>query len=181
MGYKSLLEVYAQITKQMNSQIIKKVLEREGGDKITYDKTDRGGTTKYGISKRSNPDVDIENLTEDEAVLIYLKKYWVPSKASDMPEALQDMYFDMVVNFGQRRAVKILQEACNHKIGRNTSKDVIMLAVDGLIGPKTLKASKSLEKDRLMAFRIFHYSKICIKNDVMMKYYYGWVRRATSI
>ena len=159
----------------MNSQIIKEVLRREGGAKLTKDPDDPGGVTKYGISKRSNPDVDIENLTEDEAVIIYLEKYWKPSKASSLPESLQDMYFDMVVNFGQRRAVKILQEACNHK---NKGKDLV---VDGRIGPNTLRASKSLEKDRLLAFRIFHYARICMKNKTLMKYYYGWVRRTIEI
>jgi|TARA_R100000656_G_scaffold104073_1_gene75835 lysozyme family protein len=159
----------------MNSQIIKEVLRREGGAKLTKDPDDPGGVTKYGISKRSNPDVDVENLTEDEAVIIYLEKYWRPSKASSLPEPLQDMYFDMVVNFGQRRAVKILQEACNHK---NKGKDLV---VDGRIGPNTLRASKSLEKDRLLAFRIFHYARICMKNKTLMKYYYGWVRRTIEI
>ena len=159
----------------MNSQIIKEVLRREGGAKLTKDPDDPGGVTKYGISKRSNPDVDVENLTEDEAVIIYLEKYWKPSKASSLPESLQDMYFDMVVNFGQRRAVKILQEACNHK---NKGKDLV---VDGRIGPNTLRVSKSLEKDRLLAFRIFHYARICMKNKTLMKYYYGWVRRTIEI
>mgnify|MGYP003149201708 FL=1 len=60
----------------MNSEIIKSVLHREGGAKITRDPDDPGGLTKFGISKRSNPDVDIENLSEDDAVLIYLEKYW---------------------------------------------------------------------------------------------------------
>ena len=68
----------------MNSQIIKEVLRREGGAKLTKDPDDPGGTTKYGISKRANPDVDVENLTEDEAVLIYLDKYWKPSKVSSL-------------------------------------------------------------------------------------------------
>ena len=118
----------------VNSEIIKNVLRREGGDKITRDPDDPGGLTKFGISKRSNPDVDIENLTEDDAVLIYLEKYWKPSRASELPFQLQDMYFDMVVNFGQRRAVRILQEACNSKSKSNG------LVVDGRIGPNTLKA-----------------------------------------
>jgi lysozyme family protein len=85
------------------------------------------------------------------------------------------MYFDMVVNFGQRRAVRILQEACNSK--NKSSK----LVVDGRIGPKTLRACKSLEQDRLLAFRVLHYSKIVMKKKNLMKYYYGWIRRAISI
>tara|TARA_R100001530_G_C4272481_1_gene143464 strand:- start:93 stop:572 length:480 start_codon:yes stop_codon:yes gene_type:complete len=159
----------------MNSEIIKNVLRREGGDKITRDKDDPGGLTKFGISKRAHPDLDIENLTEDDAVLIYLEEYWKPSRASDLSSQLQEMYFDMVVNFGQRRAVRILQEACNHKFKSDK------LVVDGRIGPKTIGASKSLEKDRLLAFRVFHYSKICINKSSLMKYYYGWVRRTIHI
>ena len=159
----------------MNSEIIKSVLHREGGAKITRDPDDPGGLTKFGISKRSNPDVDIENLSEDDAVLIYLEKYWKPSRASELPESLQDMYFDMVVNFGQSRAVKILQEACNHKAKGGK------LVVDGRIGPNTLKAARTLEKDRLLAFRVLHYSKIVMKRKNLMKYYYGWIRRAISV
>jgi lysozyme family protein len=159
----------------MNSEIIKNVLKREGGDKITRDRDDPGGLTKFGISKRAHPGLDIESLTENDAVLIYLEDYWKPSRASDLSLQLQEMYFDMVVNFGQRRAVKILQEACNHK-SKNSK-----LTVDGRIGPKTLKASKSLEKDRLLAFRVMHYSKICIKKKILMKYYYGWIRRTIHI
>ena len=45
------------------------VLEHEGG--FVDDPDDKGGMTKYGISKRSYPDVDIENLTKAEAVQIY--------------------------------------------------------------------------------------------------------------
>jgi lysozyme family protein len=161
----------------LNSEIIKKVLVREGGSKISRDPDDPGGVTKYGISKRSNPDVDIENLTEEGAILIYFEKYWTPSKASRLPKSLQDMYFDMVVNFGQRRAVKILQEACNNKAKRKNKK----IVVDGRIGPKTIGATKYLEKDRLLAFRVMHYSKLCEKNKGLMKYYYGWIRRTISI
>ena len=159
----------------VNSEIIKSVLIREGGDKVTSDPDDPGGLTKFGISKRSHPDIDIRNLSEDDAVLIYLEEYWKPSRTSDLSLQLQDMYFDMVVNFGQRRAVRILQEACNNKSKSNG------LVVDGRIGPKTLKASRSLEKDRLLAFRVMHYSKIVLKKKSLMKYYYGWIRRSISI
>tara|TARA_B110001454_G_C12543401_1_gene360396 strand:- start:119 stop:589 length:471 start_codon:yes stop_codon:yes gene_type:complete len=156
----------------MNS-IITKVIEREGGSKITRDPDDPGGTTKYGISKRANPDVDIESLGLKEAVSIYKNKYWDPSRAVDFPRELMDMYFDMVVNFGQYKAVKIVQEACNHKKSK--------LKIDGRIGPNTLKAAQSLEKNRLLAFRIMHYSKICIANKKLMKYYYGWFNRSIHI
>ena len=85
-----------------------------------------------------------------------------------------DMYFDMCVNFGQFKAVKIVQEAVNHK-SKNTLK------VDGRIGPKTLAAVQNLELNRLKSFRVMHYAKICMANKKLMKYYYGWFRRTMHI
>jgi len=155
------------------AEIIANVIEREGGSKITNDPSDPGGLTKYGISKRSNPDLDIENLTLNDAVKIYNKRYWMPSKAYHLKESLQEMYFDMVVNMGQRRAVKILQEAINHK--GNSIK------VDGLIGKNTIKTSDSLELDRLKAFRVKYYSTLVNKKPSLLKFYYGWFRRAIEI
>ena len=46
-------------------EIIEKVLEHEGG--YVNDPDDLGGETKYGITKRFYPDVDIKNLTIDGA------------------------------------------------------------------------------------------------------------------
>jgi lysozyme family protein len=40
-------------------------IEIEGG--LVNDPLDPGGMTKYGISKRFNPDVDVENLTIEQA------------------------------------------------------------------------------------------------------------------
>ena len=36
-------------------------LKWEGGDKYTNDPIDPGGETKYGISKRAYPDIDIKS------------------------------------------------------------------------------------------------------------------------
>ena len=115
--------------------IINEVLESEGGSRITKDPLDAGGTTKYGISQRAYPKLDIEKLTEQEAKNIYHLDYWIPSKASKVPAQIREIYFDMVVNFGQRSAVKVLQQACN---GKNTYD----IKVDGLIGNATIGACK---------------------------------------
>jgi lysozyme family protein len=37
--------------------------------------------TKYGISAAANPDLDIPNLTWEEAEDIYFLRYWIPSRA----------------------------------------------------------------------------------------------------
>ena len=81
---------------------IKKVVEREGG--YVNDPDDPGGETKYGISKKAYPKVDIKHLTLDDAVEIYKNDYWLPAKVEQLPEGLQGQYFDMVVNQGKVKA-----------------------------------------------------------------------------
>lgn len=49
--------------------------DAEGG--YVNNPKDPGGETKYGIAKRSHPDVDIKNLTLDGAIDIYHREYWL--------------------------------------------------------------------------------------------------------
>ena len=156
------------------NDIIDEVLKSEGGSKITKDPLDAGGTTKYGISQRAYPDLDIEALTEQEAKNIYHLDYWIPSKASKVPAQIREIYFDMVVNFGQRSAVKVLQQACN---GKNTYD----IKVDGLIGNATIGACKNLESDRLRAYRVLKFARIVIKKPSQERFWFGWYRRALRI
>ena len=151
--------------------VVDAVIKREGG--LVNDSSDKGGLTKYGISQRAFPKEDISSINEAKAKKLYLTHYWRPCKVERLPEAIREAYFDMVVNMGQGRAVKLLQQACNQK-----GSDLI---VDGLIGPKTIKASKRLEKDRLTAFRVLHYAKIVLNDSSQMKFYYGWYRRSIEI
>ena len=53
---------------------INHTLELEGG--YVNDPNDSGGQTKYGISKKAYPDLDIPNLTIAQAMEIYRKDYW---------------------------------------------------------------------------------------------------------
>ena len=68
------------------NKIIYKVLEHEGG--YVNDKDDLGGETNYGITKRFYPNLDIENLSKQEAIDIYYDDYWIPSKAEKLPKHL---------------------------------------------------------------------------------------------
>ena len=155
---------------------IEPLIEREGGEKIVVD---TGGTTKYGISEKGtglSPD-EIKSLTKRQAIEIYRKHYYVPSKCDRLPEHLQEAFFDCVVNQGRSRATKILQKAANHKNDKGAK-----IAVDGRIGNQTLKAVQNLESERFRAFRVLHYAKITLKRpDKFEKYYYGWFRRALSL
>jgi len=153
-------------------EIIDHVLESEGG--YVNDKHDAGGETNLGISKKAYPNLDIKNLSVDQAKQIYYEDYWVPSKAEQLPNQLREVYFDMVVNFGRRGAAKVLQQACN---GKNTYK----IKEDGLVGSATIGACKNLEPDRLRAYRVLKFAKIVIRKPSQEKFWFGWFRRAVKV
>ena len=153
-------------------EIIDHVLESEGG--YVNDKHDAGGETNLGISKKAYPDLDIKNLSVDQAKQIYYADYWVKSKAEQLPNQLREVYFDMVVNFGRRGAARVLQKACN---GKNTYK----IKEDGLVGTATIGACKNLEPDRLRAYRVLKFAKIVIRKPSQEKFWFGWFRRAVKV
>lgn len=145
---------------------------REGG--YVNDPDDPGGETKYGITKRDFPSLDIKNLTKEKARDIYFKKYYIPSRAAELPDRLKEVYFDMCVHMGTKRAIKILQRAINHKTGRNIKED-------GILGDQTLIGAVELETERLRAFRVLYYAELVVKRPTLMKYWYGWYNRAKSV
>ena len=152
-------------------EIIEKVLEHEGG--YVNDPKDLGGETKYGITKRFYPDVDIKNLTIEQAVEIYKKDYWDKNKVESLPQNLWHIYFDMCVNMGKRTAVKVLQRAAVNK-GRD-------IEVDGGLGPMTIGALKGVELDRVRAFRVKYYVDLITARPEQEKFYLGWFRRALEV
>ena len=83
--------------------------------------------TKYGISAASYPTMDIANLTEAEARLIYARDYWTPVEGDALPPALAMVVFDGAVNSGVAQSAVWLQV-------------VVGAATDGVIGPETLAA-----------------------------------------
>ena len=151
---------------------VEKVLEHEGG--YSKDRDDAGGETKFGISKRAFPDTNILDLTKADAIKIYWEFYWKKFKIEMLPEHLQGITFDMVVNKGGR-GVKILQKAANDK----NIKDKL-ITVDGRIGRMTAEACQKLEIDRVVAYNVLHYAKIVQKKPSQMKFWYGWFRRGVS-
>ena len=152
-------------------EIIEIVLEHEGG--YVNDPKDLGGETKYGITKRFYPDVDIKNLTIEQAKEIYRKDYWDRNRVESLPQNLWHIYFDMCVNMGKRTAVKVLQRAANNK-GKN-------IDVDGGLGPATIGALKGVELDRVRAFRVKYYVDLITARPEQEKFFLGWFRRATEV
>ena len=151
--------------------IIEVVLKHEGG--YVNDPVDPGGETNFGIAKRSHPDVDIKNLTKEGAKEIYYQDYWMKNRVPQLPDELKHIYFDMCINQGRGRAVKILQQAANAK-GAN-------LKVDGGLGPKTIGALNGVELDRVRAYRIKYYADLVTRKPNLEKFYFGWFRRGLEV
>jgi lysozyme family protein len=105
---------------------IKFVLSYEGG--YVNDPNDAGGETNFGISKRSYPSLDIKALTVDQARDIYKRDFWTTVCADQLPENLAIAAFDCAVNQGVGIASRLIQVALG-------------VAVDGVIGPKTIGAA----------------------------------------
>ncbi len=87
------------------------VFESEGG--LSEDPNDKGGLTKYGISQRSYPKLDIRNLTRQQAELIYKVDYWHASAADSQPWPLCLIVLDTAVLHGVGRAVEWLRKTNN--------------------------------------------------------------------
>ena len=151
--------------------IIEVVLHHEGG--YVNDPKDPGGETNFGVAKRSHPDVDIKNLTKEDAIEIYKEHYWDKNKVESLSEDLRHIYFDMCVNQGRGRAVKILQQSANAK-GAG-------LKVDGGMGPKTIAAMDGVELDRVRAYRVKYYADLVTRKPDLEKFYFGWFRRALEV
>lgn len=66
--------------------------------------SDPGGETKFGISKKAYPEIDIKSLTLLEAEEIYKKDYWFRSNCDTMEWPLAMSVFDASINCGVRRA-----------------------------------------------------------------------------
>lgn len=80
----------------------------EGG--YVKDATDPGGETKYGISKRAFPDLDIKNLSLEQARSLYRESYWDKCFCSDKEPPVAAALFDTAVNVGVVRALTWLNQ-----------------------------------------------------------------------
>jgi lysozyme family protein len=112
------------------------VLAAEGG--LVNNPKDPGGVTKFGISQRSYPALDIRALSLDEAKAIYQRDYWDKVQGEALPAGLDLLLLDHAVNAGPARAVRLLQ----HLVG---------VPEDGLMGPVTLAGVAIADPQDLIA------------------------------
>lgn len=139
-----------------------RLMGHEGG--YVDNPADPGGETNWGISKRQYPDVDIKNLSRDQAKEIYRRDFWDRGQMGELNPAVAFQVFDFAVNSGIETAIRKLQAAAG-------------VADDGHIGPVTVAAIKNRGvNDMIMlltAERIEYQAKL--KNGDT--FWRGWMRR----
>ena len=149
----------------MFDDLIDRVLSHEGG--YVNDPRDPGGETKFGISKRAYPGVDIKNLTRDQAINIYRRDFWDRVQGDKLPRAFAFQALDAAVNHGIGNAVRWMQRAAG-------------VADDGVIGPMTLAAvSRADPADLVLKFngeRLRFYTKL----STFDAFGRGWVNRVAA-
>jgi hypothetical protein len=79
---------------------------REGGYKDTDGNT--GAPVNMGINQKFHPDVDIKNLTRDQAIQIYKQKYWDEIGADNLSPSAAIVAFDAAVNQGPGYAKRLI-------------------------------------------------------------------------
>lgn len=143
--------------------------ERLIGHEGSYvnDPADPGGETKWGISKRTYPNVNIKALTQEAAKAIYLRDFWYPLNEAD--PAIKFQVFDFAVNGGLSAAIKVLQSAVN-------------ATPDGKWGPISTARLAAMDKNdvllRFNARRLRYYTSL--RAELKARYLSGWVNRVAD-
>ena len=151
---------------------VKKLLVLEGG--YVNNPDDRGRETKFGITKRTYPHLDIANLKVEEAIEIYKRDFWIFDNV--LSQEIADKLFDIVTNVSIRAGVALLQRSLRY-VGQRVK-------VDGQFGPKTLAATNRADPVRLLkeikARAAFRHAKLAIKDKTQVQFLLTWMRRDIS-
>ena len=132
-------------------QAFKQMLASEGG--FTDDERDKGnqlpdgrkgstmlGVTQFNWEQHVGHEVthdQMRKLTPADVEPLYKKKYWDVVRADELPSGIDYLVFDMGVNAGPGRSIKLLQAA-------------VGVTPDGGFGPITMKAVQAADPVKLI-------------------------------
>jgi lysozyme family protein len=118
-----------------------RLLGNEGG--YVDNPADPGGETKFGISKREYPNLDIAALTKAAAAAIYYRDWWQRFGYGELPGPIAVKLFDLAVNIGPDHAARCMQRALR-ACGRRVTED-------GTLGRATITAARAANQLALLA------------------------------
>lgn len=164
------------------SEMIERVLVREGRDQYTNDPSDAGGPTKWGVTQgalakgRGRPvsAADVQALGRDEAVAIYRRDYMAAFETIEDPSLLELM-FDFGVNHGVGTAAKALQTVLK-RIGYYAGE------IDGGFGRLSRDALAKVQNDAALFYavkceRLEAYMRYAGRAPANVIYLGGWANR----
>jgi lysozyme family protein len=158
-------------------------LSHEGG--FVNHPRDPGGMTNLGVTRKTwaswtgrkvkdVTEVEMRALTIEKVMVVYHRNYWLAVRGDDLPGGVNFTVFDIAVNSGPQRAVKMLQKAVN-QLGR------VKVAVDGRIGPKTLSAAAKCDTfdliNEIANTRLWFYIDLA----TFRTFGKGWMRRLIEV
>lgn len=120
---------------------LKTVMRHEGG--LADNPSDPGGLTKYGISQRSYPNLDIAALTREQAAEIYYRDWWRRYGYGRLPDTIAVKLMDLAVA-APAPAHRSLQRAVR-------ANGIKGLDDDGVLGPLTVAAVARCNPPSLLA------------------------------
>lgn len=157
----------------MIREILKTIDEYEGG--YSNRPGDLGGLTRYGISHKAYPHVDIANLTKEQAITIAIDDYWNKLRCSEIISCrVRWKVFDIGFNGGVSTAARMLQHA-------------VRVKEDGVVGQETLAAVNRQTNSSIGEIQILtslieqqmtRYVNIVSCDHSQLENLKGWARRA---
>jgi lysozyme family protein len=154
------------------NQAIQKTLIHEGG--YVNNPNDKGGPTKYGITQADMPGVNMQTISQIEAIAYYRAHYWKDLYSQINSQLVAEKLFDMGVLMGVGTAVKLLQ---------TTLKSTIMIVPDGVFGPQTLTDVNQVGDALLQSYRnmlLHHAVNIAGNAPNDSEFLHGWMNRINS-
>ena len=103
---------------------------------------DPGGETKYGISKRFHPNVDVRNLTVEGAKEIYRAEFWRFDEVKD--QSVASHLLDVCVNEGRTGGMRLIEQSLVIFFPGKA------IAIDGVFGPADLAMINACQPDRFL-------------------------------
>ncbi len=117
---------------------------------------DRGGETKFGISKRYHPNEDIKNLTRERANALLFKETWNWNGINTLPSEIRGFVFDHGIRTSPQNAIETTHSA----LGINPVGDII--------GKTTLSRLKNMDYNEFL-----HKYKELVKEQDKQRSGYG--------
>lgn len=120
------------------------------------DPDDPGGETKFGVSKKSYPNLDIKKLDISGAKEIYYRDFW--TRLNPIEKELKLFVFDASINQGLNFTNAMIDKINN----------ISMLTLEGRV-------------EMIYSARLKRYDEIILKKPVLEKYRRGWINRIDHI